>query len=400
MLISQLILGPPTQLDDSGKTSPPSPVPLLERFQFLQRQTTLLFVLMGVTIVAFFLTRSLAGTTRALHQADAAQWHALGRQHLAEGDAASAITALRRAVAGDRDNRDVQLALAGAYLAAAQPGEARDVLLEIRGRLPDDPEVNFRLARLEAAGGQPEEAIRFYQAALLGLWGQQQLEQRRQLRIEFVEFLLDHELPSRALSESLLLDGEMPADAASHVRLGEFLLRAGDPGRALLQFEAALAFKRRDPDALARAGEAAFQAGSFRQAHRYLRQVPGDRRARGLLPVTELIVALDPLLPGLASSERHRRVATAARRLETELAACRATFCERADTRCAQAEALAREVSATRAVLRKRSRGDDPVDPGLAIVAGLAARTAALCGGDAPIFRALALIAAQHGAAP
>jgi hypothetical protein len=51
-------------------------------------------------------------------------------------------------------------------------------------------------------------------------------------------------------------------------------------------------------------------------------------------------------------------------------------------------------------VLRKRSRGDDPVDPGLAIVAGLAARTAALCGGDAPIFRALALIAAQHGAAP
>jgi Tfp pilus assembly protein PilF len=307
---------------------------------------------------------------------------------------------LRRAAAGDRDNLEVQLALAGAYLAAGQAAEGRDVLLEFRERHPDHPEVNLRLARLEASGEQPDEAIRFYQAALLGLWGPEQLEQRRTLRIEYIGFLLDRTLASRALSESLLLAGEMPEDLASHVKLGELMRRAGDPARALAQFESALALDRRQPDATARAGEAAFEAGSYRLADRYLRQVPDDPRSRSLRPVLELIIALDPLLPGLASRERHRRVASAAGRLETEILECRARRCQSADAACAEAEALAREVTAARAQLKKNSRKNDAVDPGSSMVVGLAEKASTLCGPNAAIFRALSLIAARHATPP
>lgn len=352
----------------------------------------LLFVLIGVTIAAFFLTRSLAARGRALHRGDAVQWHQIGLQRLEDGDTAGAITALRHAAIGDRDSREVALALASAYLGAGETDAARDVLLQLRQRVPDDAEINLRLARLERSGDQPEVAIRHYQAALLGLWARQQLDERRQLRIELIEFLLDHDMKPRALSESLLLAGEIPDTADAHVRVGELLLRADDPERALQQFETALEHKTGDADARAWAGEAAFRAGNFRLAARHLARVPDHRRAQALLPVVELIVALDPLSPGLSSRERHRRLRVAAERVESELETCRVDRPE--------AEPIAAEVATMRTQFRRRTRTDEPVEADLTRLASLAQRAATVCASDSPLFRALALIASYHGAAP
>ncbi|HJR59673.1 MAG TPA: tetratricopeptide repeat protein [Vicinamibacterales bacterium] len=384
-------------MNDPGKTSIPPPLPLLTRLRFVQHQTTLLIVLIAITIAAFFLTRSLAAANRALHRSDAARWHAIGKQRLAERDATGAVAALRRAATRHRDSRDIQLSLAEAFSAAGDSGNARDVLLKIRQRFPDDPEVNLRLATLEAGSGHTDEAIRNYQTALLGLWGSEQLAQRRQLRSEYIEFLLDRALPQRALSESLLLAGEIPDDLPSHLRVGDLLLRAGDPARALQQFESALDVAPSDPEALARAGEAAFEAGSFRLAHKYLSAAPDRPRSRTLRPVVELIAALDPLMPGLATRERHRRVATATDRLAVEVERCRVTACATAGSRCTSIEGLAKETATTRAKLARRGRRGESVDAGLSIVVALAERASAACGANPPIIRAVALIAARHG---
>ena len=386
------------QRDDDP--SDPAPLPLIERLKFVQRQTTLLGVLCVIAVAAFFVTRSLAAATRALHRSDAARWHALGQQRLAGGDMPGAITALRRAAAMDHEARDVQLALAAAHRRAGQFDAARDVLLATLERFPDDPEINRRLATLEAGTGRSEEAIRHYQAALLGLWGPDQLDERRRLREQYIGFLLDRDLAARALSETLLLAGEIVDDAPSHVRVGDLLRRAGDRERALQQFESALLHAPRDPDALARAGEAAFEVGNYGVAGRYLARAPGSPQSRALLPVVELVLALDPLRPGLSVRERHRRLSTAAARMADAVDECRRPACGAGATPdCAAASALGREIAQVRAALRRAARQADTVDGGLATLVDFGQRSAAVCA-PGPLVRALKLIASEYGVAP
>jgi tetratricopeptide (TPR) repeat protein len=339
----------------------------------------------------------MAGTMRELHRGDAAQWQLLGEARLSAGDTASAITALRRAGAMNGEDRQVQLELARAYHAAGEYDAARDVLHRLRENYPDDAEVSLRLATLEAQTGRTQEAIRHYQATLLALWGPEQLVRRRNLRGEYIEFLLGRGENARGLSETLLLAGEITDDVPSHLRVGELFLRAGDAARALAQFEAALDLEPRNSTAFARAGDAAFQAGNFRLAARYLARAEENARTRELRPIVDTIVALDPLLPGLSTAERHRRVLTAGARLAGELEACRTDRCSGEDPQCRPIEALAEELASARKSLARRRASDESVDAGLSTVTALSARVAEACGREPVITRALALIAAHHG---
>jgi tetratricopeptide (TPR) repeat protein len=297
----------------------------------------------------------------------------------------------------DGEDRHVQLELARAYRAAGEYEASRDVLRRLRGRFPDDAEISLRLATLEAQTGRTEEAIRQYQSTLLALWGPQQLDRRRDLRGQYIEFLLARDENARALSETLLLAGEITDDVASHLRVGELFLRAGDAARALAQFEGALDLDPRNRSAFARAGDAAFQAGHFRLAARYLARAEDDTRTRELRPLVETIVALDPLLPGLTTAERHRRVVAAAGQLASELDGCRKDRCDRGDPQCAAVEALAEELAATRSSLRRRRPSDASVDAGLSTVTAMSERVGAACGTGSSVVRALGLIAAHHG---
>ena len=65
--------------------------------RLIHRETFLLVVLCVIAIVAFFVTRRVAGANRRLQREDAAHWYALGQTRLANDDPAEAVTALRRA---------------------------------------------------------------------------------------------------------------------------------------------------------------------------------------------------------------------------------------------------------------------------------------------------------------
>ena len=101
---------------------------------FVHRELVLLAVLSAVTVAAFFLTRAAAVSNEALGRQDAAAW--FERAERAGESPEAALTALRRAVAKDPDNREYRLALAGELAAGGQLDEADRVLAAL---LETDP---------------------------------------------------------------------------------------------------------------------------------------------------------------------------------------------------------------------------------------------------------------------
>jgi tetratricopeptide (TPR) repeat protein len=196
------------------------------------------------------------------------------------------------AVLKDRENRLYRLALADALAVRRLDGEARRVLLVLRDTQPEDPETNLRLARLETRGADADAARRYYQNALSSLWRREQAEERRRVRVELIEFLLTHEERARALSELLLLAANLPEDAAVQAHVGRMFLAAGNPRLALDHFVAAVHLDSSNGEALAGAGEAAFELGDCARALRYLTgAAPDNARAMELRDATQLVLS-------------------------------------------------------------------------------------------------------------
>jgi tetratricopeptide (TPR) repeat protein len=351
----------------------------------MRREARIFAALCVIAVGAFIATRTLAAHNRRAAQEDAARWHEVGAASVVQGRAHEAVDAFRRASLIDRDNRGYRFALADALRRTGDNDAALDVLLRLRENYPEDVEVNASLARLEAARGTVEDAVRYYQTAILGLWQPARIDERRALRVELIEFLLAHGAPERALAEALKLSGEIADEPAEHVRVGQLLFRAGSPQRAAAQFNAALSRAPRDPAALAGAGEAAFQVGDYEHARDDLRRVPGGAD-NDRLKIAELVLDIDPLLPRLTARERDRRLARAVDELQARAAGC-------ANAAAAQ-QALA-DLQQTFAAAHATSA--DSLGPDLARVAGLARDLSNACPPAQPIDRAIVLIAARHG---
>lgn len=281
----------------------------------VQREVVLVIVLAVAAIVLFGMTRSLAEWSAATEEATAAHWFDEGQALVAAGDLPGGIAALRRAVSRDRLNATYVLALVRALSASGGEEanvEARRLLLQLREREPDRPEINFRLARLAAAAGDVNEATRYYNHAMYGLAPDSPEYDPRRIRVELATLLLTSGDRQRALAELFALAPDVPDEAADRLELGRLFLLAGDPRSALGQFTAALRVEAANADASAGAGQAALELGSFAQAERYLqaaiRQGSTDAAVRARLDTVRLVRSLTPLSSGLVSSERVRRL--------------------------------------------------------------------------------------------
>ncbi len=255
---------------------------------FIHREIVTLILLTAVVVAGFFLTRAVAHANRDLRQRDASAWYDRGERDLASGHTEVAITALRRATAIDRGQRPYQFALAGALAAAGQDDAARQVLLGIREASPEDPEINLRLARLDARSNNLTGAVRYYQNALYGVWSGEQETVRRHVRIELIQYLLAHGQHGRALSELLVLSANLPDDVASQTQAGRLYLSAGEPRRALEHFQRALDAEPKNQVAVIGAGQAAFEEGDYANAQRYLRSTPRSAAVSQTREITDL----------------------------------------------------------------------------------------------------------------
>jgi tetratricopeptide (TPR) repeat protein len=274
----------------------------------VRREIVALIVLSLVTAVGFALTRSAASAVHALRLRDAAAWYTAGERQLARGQSDAAVGTLRRAAAIDHDNRRYQLALATALATDRQDAAATQVLMRLRELTPEDPDVSVQLARLAARNQDFDEAVRHYENAVYGMWTADQGDARRALRIELIRYLLDHQQRARALSELLILSGNLPDDPGAQAEAGRLYFEAGEPQRALEHYQRALRANAKNEGILAAAGEAAFAAHDYRAAQRYLHSVASlsDDAAR-IRDTTDFVLAHDPLRPGLSLRERRSR---------------------------------------------------------------------------------------------
>jgi Tfp pilus assembly protein PilF len=366
----------------------------------VHREIVILVVLVGVTVAAFLVTRSFAAANQAIRLQDARAWYTLGERALQTHDTEGAITALRRATAKDPSDSTYRLALASALMASHQDDAARQVLMDLREQEAEDPQTNLQLARLEGRRNDVTAASRYYTNALAALWKPDQTGAQRQMRTEFIEFLLNHGERDRALSELLVLEASLPADLPSQLAAGSMLLTAGDAHRAADHFARALRLDPNNRLALAGAGESSFLLGDYLSARRYLKLINGDtERLEELRTLTDLVLDNDPLAPRLQMTERRRRLADDLAQVVRRIEACQLRNpAERLDPRVDLETPLA-EARGFEATLRARNTlsSSDQIDAGFDIVYRAVGVVDRACGSPELLDRAVRLIGQRHG---
>ncbi len=366
--------------------------------RILHRDILLIAALVSCTVGLFFITRAVASQERRLDGRVAATWYQEGQRQLSSGAIEGAIDSFREATANDRDNRTYMLALADALIAANHTAEGQQALDRLRESNPNDAEVNLHLARLAAKTGNIQDAVRYYHGALDGLLtGPQVDERRRQIRVEMIRFLLDHNERNRALSELLVLDADLPNTAASHTQVAELFLEVGDAQHAWNDFYQAIRVDGHDTAAIAGAGEAAFQLGDYEKARRYLEDLAAEGQQSPhvlhLLSIVRTVSSDDPLASHLTMQERRQRLLTdfdySLRRIEQ----CPGHMSGDTDLEALKAEALS--------MRPKLSSSKLLYDPGLLrsalkIIYRIEATTAG-CKEATDLDEALLLIGRRHG---
>jgi len=283
--------------------------------RIIHREPLLLAGLIVIIAAFFSLTTFAAHAYHRKQEQFGEAWYRRGEQALRQSRSADAVEDLRNALAYSRDNDVYRLRLAEALMADHRPQEARSHLLILWDKEPGDGIINLEMARLAALWGDTRQAVRYYHAALYGVWLDEPMAHRWQIRFELSEYLLQRNTiqdTKDAQAELVALSAELPPqDAIGQTRLGKLFLRTGLNARALAAFRAALTAEPNSMPALKGASEAAFRMGDYEAARHYLLPIvaedPKDKSVLEMLNLCELVLKLDPFARGLTSGEQARR---------------------------------------------------------------------------------------------
>jgi tetratricopeptide (TPR) repeat protein len=302
-------------------------------FDFLARllQRSAIFVLVVLTLAAVVAFAAVSHLVTRFNANQLARGRKLYQQGLADmnaGNPSAAIEAFRAALVCDRTNSQYQLNLGRALRDTGRLDEAESYLSSLWERTPEDGTINLALARVAAKRGAIDEALRYYHNAMYGLWTSDSDINRRKSRIELIEFLLQKNALPQAQSELLALTASLPADPAQRLQAAQLFAQSRDYPDALAEYEKALQLDHTNAAALAGAGEAAYNAGRFRTAERYLHDAmhenPNDANVRTMLATASLILETDPFIRRISDAERNRRIAAAFAKSGERLTSCAA----------------------------------------------------------------------------
>ena len=363
----------------------------------IHREIVQLSVLILVAIAAFSLTRAVAANNRDMNRRDAAEWYRRGQEAIAAGRFDAAVDSFRRATVRDRDDRRYVLALARSLALSREDDAAHRVLLTLRESAPEDPDVNLQLARLAAARRDVTEAVRFYHNALYAPWPADRADAGRNVRIELIRFLLASGQETQALPELLALSADLPDDVVVRLEVAQLFATAGDHAHALDQYQRVLRLAPENGEALAGAGQAAFQLGEYPLARTYLRRAPaGSEAATNARAVVDLVLSSDPLANRLGSAERRRRLVADFSYAQERFGACLA---QRSGGQPTSDElALLGEVRDFGDQLRPAILEHDTIETGVDLIDRIGRLIARNCGPATALDQALVLIGRQHGA--
>jgi tetratricopeptide (TPR) repeat protein len=280
---------------------------------------TLILLLISIAFTAFA-----ARMYHKKYHVLADEWFAKGEEDFRVGNALAALSDYRNALLYSPGNTNFQFHLAKALAATGHYDEARAYLTSLLSEAPGSGEINLELARIAAREGlrAMPEALRYYHAAIYGVWDTDPIAQRWEIRREFCEYLLNNHAMNQAEAEIIALaDNTAPDDIAGQKTAADLLLKAGMWPRALRAFQTVLSRDPRDPGALAGAATAAFQLGRYAEAQSYCDRLPreslADPKLARIHDVSKNVALLNPFAPGLSGNEQAKRAAAA---IQTALA--------------------------------------------------------------------------------
>lgn len=293
----------------------------------LARRTPLvLAMLVAITILGFALVSRLVTRLKANERRIAFHAFEAGMAAYQGNDPERALDDFRAALSYDRDNSTYQLSLARALRDTGRLDEAEAYLVHLWEGSPQDSTINLALARLDARRNSIDDAVRFYHNAIYGLWSTDPDRNRRQTRIELIDFLLQQKVLAQAQAELIALAQVLPPDVSAHLAIASRFRQAEDLPDALAQYEMAIKLDQKNVDAWKGAGDAAFQLGRYQTAEKYLRKAieinPKDEAVRQKLETAALVLTTDPFLRRISDAERNRRVVAAFDRAGERLKTC------------------------------------------------------------------------------
>jgi tetratricopeptide (TPR) repeat protein len=352
----------------------------------------------------FAVTASLSRTYHMREEGLAAEWSTKGNADLAAGNPSRAFEDFRNALSYGPENALVQQRLAEALLADGRLTEARSYLVNLWDRAPGSGQVNLDLAHVTARMGDADQAIRYFRGAIFGSWEKEPALQRRQVRLELCEFLLTRRMTSDAQAEIAGLAADTPAESgALREENGRLFLRAGDSGKALSEFEAALQTNPKQSEWIANAGRAAYESGDYLKAEgdfaKADRENPSDEIHNSLVLVRS-VLGNDPFLAGLSDEEQTRRAWLDFERGLERLRECAATpaGAESAAQPQSDLQLLVKEAKDSQKRINLSALGKNPEmrNDAMQLVFRIEDATARICGPGTDVDRALTLIEKRH----
>jgi tetratricopeptide (TPR) repeat protein len=366
---------------------------------YLKREPLILAVLSALAVLAFL---GVGGLSRIYH----AQQTALGNRWVTRGEAdlkahryELAVNEFRTALLYSRDNYTYQLDLAEALVGLKKTNEADAYLVNLWEREPENGLVNLELARIAVQRGKTEQALRYYHNAIYAIWPGDQEVQRRDARLELIEYLLSINAKTQAQAELIALAENLGEDPATHARVGDLFMQAQDYEHALAEYRQSLKLDRHTPVALAGAGHAAFELGRYDLAQRSLEAAvaanPTDTQSAELLKTTELVVQMDPFRRQISVSQRHRIVIQAFNAAGERLKSCPAVD---SSANGASQQGLAEKWASMKPQITEEGllQNPDLVEQAMNLVFDIERQTSGVCGPPTGMDLALFLISKLH----
>lgn len=369
---------------------------------YLRREPVTLALLTGLAVVFFSAVTGLSHIYQAQQESLADRWATRGVDALNAQQYTPAVFDFRTALLHSRDNSAYELSLAEALMGLNRDDEARAYLINLWDREPDDGLVNLELARIAAKSRQTDQALRFYHNAIYATWLGDQKSQdkaRRDARLELIRYLLANNAKTQAEAELIDLAATVGDNAARQTQLGQMFLEVGDNERALAAFRLSLRLNRHDQAAMAGAGEAAFQLGTYPVAQRYLEQAvaasAGDSASAQRLKLTQLVLAWDPFRQQIPDVRRDQIVMEAFAAAGKRLQAC-AGPANPGLPKSIQSLQQSWTTLSPQINQRDLRRNQDLVDRAMDLVFDIERQTSSSCGTPTDADRALLLVANLH----
>ncbi len=278
----------------------------------IRGEALVIAVLSAIAVVALLVVFGLVSRFRSWQSTLAQRTFRHGLNELAYGNPSDAIEYFRSALFFQPENFDYQLSLAQALENAGQFDQAEAYLENLWERQPQSGAVNLQLGQLAAHRHQTTDVLRYYHNAIYGLWKSDPDQNRRMARVQLVDFLIDIHDVTQAQAELIAMQAGLPSDPQLHMELAKLFMRLPDYQHALAEFREVVQLDRRNVEAAAGAGTAAFHLGQFRTAIHFLdiavKSGSHDPDVHDMLETASLVASRNPGARGLSVAERTSRV--------------------------------------------------------------------------------------------